>query len=219
MTVYYTLVWWTGRFLLPSRSSLASSMHLCVHGSVFLKIYNQAILMAAKVIVGELLLQVLLSPYLLRFHWSSTLPSRLVQFQLIRKTPSIYISLKLLLPHPHPLTTAQPLSYHCLSKIFERHVFNVLSNVISMNSILCNNRFEFRASFPTECALLAVTQHWLNTLESNKSIYAVFFDLSKAFDSVPRDPLLHTLCNLGLPAHLLCWFRSYLYYVWLFSTI
>ena len=37
-----------------------------------------------------------------------------------------------------------------------------------------------------------------------------FFDLSKAFDSVPHDPLLHTPCNLGLPAHLLCWFRSYL---------
>ena len=97
-----------------------------------------------------------------------------------------------------------------VSKIFERHVFNVLSNIISANNILCNNQFGFRAGFSTECALLAVTHHWLNTLECNKSICAVFFDLSKAFDSVPHDPLLHTLCNLGLPAHLLCWFRSYL---------
>ena len=97
-----------------------------------------------------------------------------------------------------------------MTKIFECHVFYVLFNIISVDNVVCNNQFGFRAGFSTECTLLAMTQHWLNTLEFDKSICALFFDVSNTFYFVPHDPLLHTPCNLGLPAQLLCWFRSYL---------
>ena len=86
-----------------------------------------------------------------------------------------------IIPIPKTSSPSFSPSDHCpisllslVSTIFERHVFNVMSNIISVNNILCNNQFEFRAGFSTECALLAVTQHWLNTLDFKKCIWALF---------------------------------------------
>ena len=63
------------------------------------------------------------------------------------------------------LKTSSPLSFpsdYCpisllplVGKIFERHVFNGLSNTIAVINILCYNQFGFRAGFSTECTLLA----------------------------------------------------------------
>ena len=97
-----------------------------------------------------------------------------------------------------------------VSKVFERHVFNFLLDLITADNILSDNQFGFRPGFSTESALLSVTQSWFNYLDCHKSICAVFFDLTKAFDSVPHVHLLDTLSRLNLPAHLLCWLRSYL---------
>ena len=97
-----------------------------------------------------------------------------------------------------------------VSKVFERHVFNFLLDLITADNILSDNQFGFRPGFSTESALLSVTQSWFNYLDCHKSICAVFFDLTKAFDSVPHVRLLDTLSRLNLPAHLLCWLRSYL---------
>ena len=90
------------------------------------------------------------------------------------------------------------------------YVFNFLLDLITADNILSDNQFGFRPGFSTESALLSVTQSWFNYLDCHKSICAVFFDLTKAFDSVPHVPLLDTLSRLNLPAHLLCWLRSYL---------
>ena len=40
----------------------------------------------------------------------------------------------------------------------------------------------------------------------------VFFDLRKAFDSVPHTPLLQHLKDIGLNSHILRWISSYLCY-------
>ena len=39
---------------------------------------------------------------------------------------------------------------------------------------------------------------------------SIFFDLRKAFDSVPHQPLVDKLANLGLDAYALSWITSYL---------
>ena len=38
----------------------------------------------------------------------------------------------------------------------------------------------------------------------------MFFDVSKAFDTVPHSPLLQTLSEIGLDLYLIRWIRSYL---------
>ena len=99
-----------------------------------------------------------------------------------------------------------------VSKIFERHVFNFLYDFCLSNNLLSNSQYGFRPGFSTETALISVVNSWFSALDSHKSVCAVFFDLSKAFDSVPHKPLLDTLSSLNIPSHLLLWFNSYLSY-------
>jgi len=57
---------------------------------------------------------------------------------------------------------------------------------------------------------LTVVDDWLKILESKRDVCAVFFDLTKAFDTVPHRPLMAKLEETGLNPHLLEWIRSYL---------
>ena len=52
-------------------------------------------------------------------------------------------------------------------------------------------------------ALLAVTDEWHQILEQNAEVGTVFFELKKAFDTVPDRPLLNKLASMGLDSHIL----------------
>ena len=62
----------------------------------------------------------------------------------------------------------------------------------------------------TVTALPSVTHDWFQALEAGQEVCFIFFDLRKAFDSVPHRPLVDNLANLGLDAHALSWITSYL---------
>ena len=57
----------------------------------------------------------------------------------------------------------------------------------------------------TTGALVNAIESWHQILESESNICAVFFDLKKAFDSVPHRPLLQKLASLNLDFHLYTW--------------
>ena len=48
------------------------------------------------------------------------------------------------------------------------------------------------------------------TLSSNE-VQATFFDLQKAFDTIPHAKLISKLSDLDIPPHVLSWISSYLY--------
>ena len=96
-----------------------------------------------------------------------------------------------------------------ISKVLERLVFNYLHNFCTVNQILSDSQFGFRPGRSTESSLLSATHSWLSSLDSRNSICAVFFDLRKAFDSVPHLPLMNTLSSVGLCSHLTSWIQSY----------
>ena len=50
----------------------------------------------------------------------------------------------------------------------------------------------------TTQTLLVTTNSWLEQLEQGRDIVAVFFDFKKAFNSVPRIPLISKLQQLNL---------------------
>ena len=97
-----------------------------------------------------------------------------------------------------------------ISKVLERHIFNYLYHFCTVNQILSDSQFGFRPGRSTESALLSITHSWLSSLDSHNSLCAAFFDLRKAFDSVPHLPLMHTLSSIGLSSHLTSWIHSYL---------
>ena len=59
-------------------------------------------------------------------------------------------------------------------------------------------------------ALLTTTHDWFAKLEAGKEVCSVFFDLQKAFDSVPHRELVKKLCKLHISPVVLKWIRNYL---------
>ena len=59
-------------------------------------------------------------------------------------------------------------------------------------------------------ALLTTTKDWFAKLEAGKEVRSVFFDLQKAFDSVPHRELVEKLCKLHVSLVVLKWIRNYL---------
>ena len=62
----------------------------------------------------------------------------------------------------------------------------------------------------TISALCSLTHEWLKELDNGNEICSIFFDLRKAFDSVPHMHLIDKLSSLQLCPHILQWIHSYL---------
>ena len=97
-----------------------------------------------------------------------------------------------------------------VSKVLERIIHNRVSNYLSSNKLLSDRQFGFRKGFSTQEALLSVTNDWHKQLSSNQQVAAVFFDLRKAFDSVPHHLITKSLSSFGISGSLLAWFTDYL---------
>ena len=97
-----------------------------------------------------------------------------------------------------------------LSKLLERHMYKHLLKHIETTMPLALQQWGFRSGRSTVSALLDVTHNWLQSMDMGKEVCAVFFDLRKAFDSVPHRSLLEKLKSTGISRHLLSWLYSYL---------
>ena len=76
---------------------------------------------------------------------------------------------------------------------------------------LALQQWGFRPKRSTVSALLDVTNHWFQSLDKGKEICAVFFDLRKAFDSVPHRILLQKIRSTGINQQVSNWLFSYLH--------
>ena len=80
-----------------------------------------------------------------------------------------------------------------LSKLLEKHVRNLLvDNFEEFNPLSTQQWY----TLSTTGALLAAMDNWYRLLNSGFDICTVFFDFSKAFNTVPHRPLLQNLKNL-----------------------
>ena len=134
---------------------------------------------------------------------------RLGQFPELWKTSSV-------VPIPKSSSHKEASNYRpisllsLLSKLIERHFHRLISDHLTEARQLSNNQWGFQARKSTTTALLSVVNEWHQILEHGGDIGAIFFDIKKAFDSVPHQPLLDKLCRYELDSHIISWVRSYL---------
>jgi hypothetical protein len=64
---------------------------------------------------------------------------------------------------------------------------------LEINNLLHPSQFGFRKSRSCELALNSMTQEWRTSLDSKKEVVAMFLDLSKAFDTVDHQLIIHKL--------------------------
>ena len=98
-----------------------------------------------------------------------------------------------------------------LSKVFEKAVYIQLSKYFNSNNLFYNSQYGFREDHSTEHASLELIDKITTDLEKKRNSIAIFMDLSKAFDTLNHNILLHKLQYYGLNDTPLRWFASYLF--------
>lgn len=97
-----------------------------------------------------------------------------------------------------------------LSKVLECHVHSIVTEHLQTSYPLAESQWGFLPGKSTVTGLLSTTYNWLSTLENGGEIGAVFFDLRKAFDSIPHRVLLEKIGQTGLSSHIITWISDYL---------
>ena len=96
------------------------------------------------------------------------------------------------------------------SKLLEKIIFGRITTFLNSTYPLAANQLGFLPGRSTTHALLSAVHDWLNSMEDGHEMGAVFFDLTKAFDSVPHRKLICKLRTVGLDDYLVSWILNYL---------
>ena len=95
-------------------------------------------------------------------------------------------------------------------KIFEKIVFDQLSNYLRINNILSQTQFGFKIGNTTNDAISTFLELIYKNLNDKKSSIATYLDFSKAFDTVDHTILTAKLSHYGIRDLALNWFKSYI---------
>jgi len=96
-----------------------------------------------------------------------------------------------------------------LSKVFEKLFLDRLEKIIAQRNLIPGHQFGFRREHSTVQQIHRVVTKITEDLEKKKYCASVFLDVSKAFDKVWHDGLLHKLRKM-LPPSYLTIIKSYL---------
>lgn len=103
----------------------------------------------------------------------------------------------------------RPITIICnFGKVFEIAIHNFLFLHVQKHITIHQHGFMKQRSTVTN--LFCITQYIANNLDKNIQVDAIYTDLSKAFDRLDHDILLHKLNNFGISDLLLSFFKSYL---------
>jgi len=98
----------------------------------------------------------------------------------------------------------------CISKVFERLLFNHIYDFLKTNSIINTHQSGFIPGDSTVNQLIAICHKLCCHLDGDDDVIGVFLDLTKAFDKVWHQGLLHKLQKIGITGSIFDMLVSYL---------
>lgn len=84
-----------------------------------------------------------------------------------------------------------------ISNVFEKIIKKQVTAYFERNKLFTSRQFGFRSNHSTVDAVVSLVGHCLDEIENGNSVCNRFFDLSRAFDTVSHDVLLHKLKFYG----------------------
>lgn len=149
-------------------------------------------------------------------HVTSEILSALINISLnLGKFPNCLKS-SVIIPVPKKGNTAEISNYRPISllsvfsKIFERIVADKISVFLERHSLLTGCQHGFRKGHSTETAIVQLTQYVNDKLDNDQIVIAIFFDLSRAFDTLHPAFVSEKIAKLGLRGNINQWIMSYL---------
>ncbi len=97
-----------------------------------------------------------------------------------------------------------------LLKILESLISEQVTCCLNANKVLSINQSGFRKKHSTTTAALKVLNYIVGSIDNGDFCASLFIDLSKAFDTVDHEILLHRLKSIGLSSDVVPWFKNYL---------
>ena len=79
-----------------------------------------------------------------------------------------------------------------------------------VNNLLCNKQLGFRSGYSTELAALHLADNMINQIDNGKTPINIYIDLSRAYDTLNHDILIHKLNYYGVKGSELKLFENYL---------
>ena len=112
---------------------------------------------------------------------------------------------------PHEFGNYRPISLlPAISKIIEKVVHKQLYDYMTQHNLFANSQYGFRKNHSTEYATMEFVDKAMHEIDKGLIPFSIFIDLSKAFDTLDHEILLHKLAHYGIRGPQLDWFRSYL---------
>ena len=109
------------------------------------------------------------------------------------------------------ITNYRPISVlSFFSKVFERVMYNHITDFIDSLNVLYKYQFGFRHTHSTQQAIITLVNKITSSLDTGDLVIGTFIDLKKAFDTVDHTILLDKMHAYGIRGNILRWFRSYL---------
>lgn len=130
--------------------------------------------------------------------------------------PSCWKHAKIItLPKPGKDTTSpsgyRPISLlPTMSKLFEKVVQKRLQNTLDAHQVLRPEQFGFRSRHSTIHQLLRLVDEIITAFNNRHFVASLFLDITRAFDSVWHEGLLHRLISYNFPPYLIHLINSYL---------
>lgn len=105
----------------------------------------------------------------------------------------------------------RPIAVQChFAKVFESAYNSRLVAYLNMNNLISPCQHGFRHGYSTETAISQALNYLHEGLNTKKKMMGLFFDLSRAFDTVDHDLLLARAEGLGIRGNAHDWLKSYL---------
>ena len=96
------------------------------------------------------------------------------------------------------------------SKLFEVAYASQLKSFLKLHNIISTSQYGFRAGYSTQDAITSLYMYLLNNMDKNKKCECLFFDMSRAFDTVNHEMLLNKMFAYGIRGVPNSWIKSYL---------
>ena len=111
----------------------------------------------------------------------------------------------------HIISNYRPISLLSVcGKVFEKNLYKSIFDYLTENNLLSSNQSGFKPGDSCTNQLLSISHEIYSSLDKNLETRAVFLDISKAFDRVWHEGLIHKLKLNGIQGNLLNVLTSFL---------